>query len=94
MFYNNELLQRRPLEEISIINNTKFSLLEKTSVKLLPILKSLIKRMAYEEEPNESSQESRTLEKLYNGEEIIVGGGSSLTDEQDADMKNLLGYLN
>ena len=56
-------------------------MLEKTSVKLLPILKSLIKRMAYEEEPNESSQESRTLEKLYNGEEIIVGGGSSLTDE-------------
>lgn len=48
-FYNNELLQRKPLEEISIINNNKFSLLEKTSVKLLPIFKCLLKRMAYED---------------------------------------------
>ena len=48
--YNNELLQRKPLEEISIINNPKFSLLEKTSVKLLPILKELKKKMAHEEE--------------------------------------------
>ena len=46
--YNNELLQRRPLEEISIINNPKFSLLEKTSVKLLPIIKDLKRRMANE----------------------------------------------
>ena len=93
-FYNNELLQRRPLEEISIINNTKFSLLEKTSVKLLPILQSLLKRMAFESEPNETSREVRSLEKLFNGEELQVGGGSSLTDDADADMKNLLGYLN
>ena len=94
MYYNNELLQRRPLEEISIINNIKFSLLEKTSVKLLPILKSLLKRMTFEEDPNEAVQEVRELEKLYNGEFLSVGGGSSLTDESDADMKNLLGYLN
>ena len=49
LFYTNELLQRKPLEEISIINNNKFSLLEKTSVKLLPIFISLMKRMAFEE---------------------------------------------
>ena len=38
-YYNGELLHEKPLEEISIINNTGFSLLEKTSVKILPILK-------------------------------------------------------
>jgi hypothetical protein len=38
-----------PLEEISIIANTKFSLLEKSSVKVLPILKNLESRMAYED---------------------------------------------
>lgn len=48
-FYTNELLQRKPLEEISIINNAKYSLLEKTSVKLLPIIKTLMKRMVYED---------------------------------------------
>eukprot|EP00347_Sterkiella_histriomuscorum_P024065 403332423 len=53
--YNNELLQRRPLDEISIINNPKFSLLEKTSVKLLPILKELRRRMAYEDQDQQSA---------------------------------------
>jgi hypothetical protein len=48
--YNNEMLQRKPLEEISIINNPRFSLLEKTSVKILPILKEIRRRMANEEE--------------------------------------------
>jgi hypothetical protein len=60
--YNNELLQKKPLEEISIINNPRFSLLEKTSVKLLPILRELKRRMAFEElEPslNASSKNSR-----------------------------------
>jgi hypothetical protein len=50
--YTNELLQRKPLEEISIINNNRFSLLEKTSVKLIPIFKTLLKRMAFEEQPS------------------------------------------
>lgn len=50
LFYTKELLQRKPLEEISIINNFKFSLLEKTSVKLLPILRCLRKKMAFEED--------------------------------------------
>jgi hypothetical protein len=53
VFYTNELLQKKPLEEISIINNPKFSLLEKTSVKLLPIIGSLKKKMAFEESRNE-----------------------------------------
>lgn len=43
------MLERKPLEEISIINNPRFSLLEKTSVKILPILNELRKRMAYED---------------------------------------------
>jgi hypothetical protein len=42
------------LEEISIIGNFKFSLLEKTSVKLLPILKSLRKKMAFEEDDHKN----------------------------------------
>jgi len=49
LFYTQELLQRKPLEEISIIGNYKFSLLEKTSVKLLPILRAIRKKMAIEE---------------------------------------------
>lgn len=44
-----KLLQRMPLEEISIIANTKYSLLEKSSVKILPILKSIESKMAYED---------------------------------------------
>ncbi len=48
--YTNEMLQRKPLEEISIINNPRFSLLEKTSVKILPIMRELQRRMANEEE--------------------------------------------
>ncbi len=38
-----------PLEEISIISNIEYSLLEKSSVKILPILKNLQNRMAYED---------------------------------------------
>ena len=34
------------------------------------------------------------MEKVFYDEQLDVGGGSSLTDEADADMKNLLGYLN
>ena len=94
-FYNDQLLQKKPLEEISIINNNKFSLLEKTSVKLLPILKTLLKRMAFEDEPcNEKQKDIQEMEKVFYDEQLDVGGGSSLTDEADADMKNLLGYLN
>jgi hypothetical protein len=51
-FYSNELLDRKPLEEISIINNTRFSLLEKTSVKLVPIIASIRSKMAIEGEAN------------------------------------------
>jgi hypothetical protein len=74
-FYTSELLQRKPLEEISIIANYKFSLLEKTAVKLLPILKALRKKMAFEEDddPNVPRKDE---------------------DGGQADMKNLLGYLN
>ena len=47
-YYSKELLGDKPLEDISIINNTKYSLLEKTSVKILPILRTLVKKMAVE----------------------------------------------
>ena len=81
LFYTQELLQRKPLEEISIINNFKFSLLEKTSVKILPVLRALRKKMAFEEEsPKKNSSSS-------NDENVGEGPGA-------ADMKNLLGYLN
>ena len=57
MFYTQELLQRKPLEEISIINNFKFSLLEKTSVKILPVLRALRKKMAFEEDDPNSKKD-------------------------------------
>ena len=56
--YNNEMLQRKPLEEISIINNPRFSLLEKTSVKILPILKEIRRRMANEDDIKPSNVSS------------------------------------
>ena len=49
-YYTNELLQKRPLEEISIINNLKHSLLEKSSVKLLPIIKAIQRKMVFEDD--------------------------------------------
>jgi hypothetical protein len=57
-YYTDELLQKRPLEEISIINNTKFSLLEKTSVKLLPIIKTIVRRMAFEDDSLPASEKN------------------------------------
>jgi hypothetical protein len=37
-YYTKELLQKKPLAEVSIIGNLQFSLLQKTAVKLLPVL--------------------------------------------------------
>ena len=85
LFYTQELLQRKPLEEISIINNYKFSLLEKTSVKLLPILRAIRKKMANEEDAIKDNTASRTT---LNKDEPATG------NSDNADMKNLLGYLN
>ena len=36
-YYTKELIQKKPLSEVSIIGNLQFSLLQKTAVKLLPI---------------------------------------------------------
>ena len=36
-YFTKELIQKKPLEEVSLISNFGFSLLEKTAVKLLPI---------------------------------------------------------
>lgn len=85
-FYTQELLQKKPLEEISIISNFKFSLLEKTSVKLLPILRALKKKMAFEEDdPNAGKTVTNSAQK---------SGEEPATQAENADMKNLLGYLN
>lgn len=54
--FTKELLDRKPLEEISIINNNQFSLLEKTSVKLLPILNTVKQKMANEDDLTRQSQ--------------------------------------
>jgi hypothetical protein len=82
LFYTQELLQRKPLEEISIISNYKFSLLEKTSVKLLPILRAVRKKMAFEED------DANTASRTSIGDEPAIGAA------EHVDMKNLLGYLN
>jgi hypothetical protein len=78
VFYSQELLQRKPLEEVSIIGNTRFSLLEKTAVKLLPIMRALRKKMAFEEDAATQKKQDEST-----GEGFMA-----------ADMKNLLGYLN
>ena len=36
-YFTKELREKKPLEEVSLISNFNFSLLEKTAVKLLPI---------------------------------------------------------
>ena len=94
MFYTEELLQRRPLDEISIINNTKFSLIEKTSVKLLPILNTLRRRMANEEEIAISLDQSQEKRGENNEKSKNKGNKTVTSDDPDADMKNILGYLN
>jgi len=38
------------LEEVSIIQNMGFSLLEKTAVKLLPVFQTILKKIAIEDE--------------------------------------------
>lgn len=53
-FFTKELLQSKPLEEVSIIQNFGFSLIEKTSVKLLPVFQSILTKVAIEDERNEA----------------------------------------
>ena len=36
-FYTKQLLNNKPISEVSIIDNLEFSILQKTSVKLLPV---------------------------------------------------------
>ena len=36
-FYTKELIQKKPLSEVSIIGNFQYGLLQKTAVKLLPV---------------------------------------------------------
>ena len=76
LFYTQELLQRKPLEEISIINNFKFSLLEKTSVKILPVLRALRKKMAFEEDdPSINPKKEHSASKTsITKDELILGG--------------------
>jgi len=91
-FYSLELLQRKPLEEISIISNLNYSLLEKSSVKLLPILNALKYKMAYEDTIDGSRSSKKIVvedrkDEAVEGEELGLG-------KENCDMKNILGYLN
>ena len=90
LFYTQELLQRKPLEEISIISNYKFSLLEKTSVKLLPILRAVRKKMAFEEDDPKLAKDNTASRTSIGGNKDEPAIGSA----EHVDMKNLLGYLN
>jgi hypothetical protein len=36
-YFTKELIQQKPLSEVSIIGNIQYSLLQKTAVKLLPV---------------------------------------------------------
>jgi hypothetical protein len=53
-YFTKELIQKKPLEEVSIISNYGFSLMEKTAVKLLPVFQLLLKRICIEDENPES----------------------------------------
>ena len=52
-YFTKELIQKKPLEEVSLISNFQFSLLEKTAVKLLPIFQSVLKKIALEDDIGE-----------------------------------------
>jgi hypothetical protein len=49
-YFTKELIQKKPLEEVSLISNFSFSLLEKTAVKLLPIFQAVLKKIALEDD--------------------------------------------
>jgi hypothetical protein len=51
--FTKELIQKKPLEEVSLISNFSFSLLEKTAVKLLPIFQTVLKKIALEDDQGE-----------------------------------------
>lgn len=53
-YFTKELIQKKPLEEVSLISNFSFSLLEKTAVKLLPIFQAVLKKIAIEDDQAES----------------------------------------
>ena len=53
-YYTKELIQKKPLEDVSLISNFNFSLLEKTAVKLLPVFQTILKRIAIEDDVKEN----------------------------------------
>ena len=101
-FYTTELLQKQPLEEVSIISNQNFSLLEKTSVKLVPVIKTVQKKMAYEdihERPVSGPIQRMQPFYLYQGLNQFAPIDSENVHDfepfaEEMDMKNVLGYLN
>ena len=54
-YFTKELIQKKPLEEVSLISNFGFSLLEKTAVKLLPIFQTVLKKIALEDDISETA---------------------------------------
>jgi len=55
-YFTKELIQQKPLSEVSIIGNVQFSLLQKTAVKLLPVFQSILKKVALEDECTKEEQ--------------------------------------
>jgi hypothetical protein len=49
-YYTRELIQRKPIEEVSLIHNYQYGLLEKTAVKLLPVFQAIMKKIAIEDD--------------------------------------------
>ena len=117
-YYTKELIQKKPLEEVSLISNFNFSLLEKTAVKLLPVFQALLKKIAIEDDSKENEngvpctgplpKDHHSLQKNSANASLTQAGVIKLAQEKansrlgsgmninvgEADMKNILGYLN
>lgn len=114
-YYTKELLQKKPISQVSIIGNLQFSLLQKTSVKLLPIFQALLKKMAIEDDCKDGEEcgvpltgplprkhhshlkkcdQKTTIRLAQEKTNSRLGSGSINLDVGEADMKNILGYLN
>lgn len=49
-YYTKQLIQNKPLAEVSIIGNLQYGLIQKTAVKMLPVFQAILKRVAIEDE--------------------------------------------
>ena len=78
-YYTTQILQGQSIEEANILRNVKHSMLEKTSLKLQPILSKVLSKMTYEQQSPNGEAKQLLMPDIT---------------KEEADMKNLLGYLN